>query len=388
MAKCGLPPLSGLLPPSSPGAEWTCLPPGLAWRMSMRKLHFLNDLSASVAREVTSSQGAGLHVATHPLGGVQKCSFENQPGWAQYERGIELLRHVPSRSSLTLPGKRCCIVPKSCLTLSQPHGLQLTRLFYLWDSLGKSTGVGCHFLLQGIFQTQGSNLHLLHWQANCLPLSHQGSPPGNGYGYHFTEDETEALWDSRKCLRLAKLNLSRRALRLLVRGSFESSLQLSEVLLWRPWAGLLNEGLRICVWTDAAQGHTWQMSENPTALLCLGIPTIWGPPPSLCHLLQDLTLISSALGSFLSHFSPLQDSLLLTRLQAPWGHDCPHSCLSAQIGSWQITYTYETFLKEWMDGWLLYNVKDTAFRNLSEKNNSSAHTHAVPQLHLDNISVN
>ena len=40
------------------------------------------------------------------------------------------------------------------------------------DSLGKNTGVGCHFLLQGIFLTQGSNLsllHLLHWQAGSLP---------------------------------------------------------------------------------------------------------------------------------------------------------------------------------------------------------------------------
>ena len=40
----------------------------------------------------------------------------------------------------------------------------------------KSTGVGCHFLLQGIFPTQGSNLPLLHWQADSLLLSHQGSP--------------------------------------------------------------------------------------------------------------------------------------------------------------------------------------------------------------------
>jgi len=31
-----------------------------------------------------------------------------------------------------------------------------------WDLPGKNTGVGCHFLLQGIFPTQGSNLHLLH----------------------------------------------------------------------------------------------------------------------------------------------------------------------------------------------------------------------------------
>ena len=30
-----------------------------------------------------------------------------------------------------------------------------------WDSLGKNTGVGCHALLQGIFQTQGLNPSLL-----------------------------------------------------------------------------------------------------------------------------------------------------------------------------------------------------------------------------------
>ena len=29
--------------------------------------------------------------------------------------------------------------------------------------------MGCQFLLQGIFPTQGLNLHLLHWQADSLP---------------------------------------------------------------------------------------------------------------------------------------------------------------------------------------------------------------------------
>ena len=33
---------------------------------------------------------------------------------------------------------------------------------------------GCHFLLQGIFPTQGSNL--LHWQGHSFPLHHWGSP--------------------------------------------------------------------------------------------------------------------------------------------------------------------------------------------------------------------
>ena len=32
----------------------------------------------------------------------------------------------------------------------RPHGLQPTRLLHPWDSSGKNTGVGCHFLLQCI----------------------------------------------------------------------------------------------------------------------------------------------------------------------------------------------------------------------------------------------
>ena len=43
-------------------------------------------------------------------------------------------------------------------------------------SPGKNSGVDCHFLLQGVFPTQGWSLHLLHWQADSLPLSHLGSP--------------------------------------------------------------------------------------------------------------------------------------------------------------------------------------------------------------------
>ena len=58
------------------------------------------------------------------------------------------------------------------------HGLSLARLLRPWHFPGKNTGVGCHFLLQGIFPTQGSNLHLLHCR-RTLPLSHQGSPGTN-----------------------------------------------------------------------------------------------------------------------------------------------------------------------------------------------------------------
>ena len=47
-----------------------------------------------------------------------------------------------------------------------PHGLLPARLLCPWDFPGKNTGVSCHFLLQGIFPTQGLNLHLIHWQVD------------------------------------------------------------------------------------------------------------------------------------------------------------------------------------------------------------------------------
>ena len=40
----------------------------------------------------------------------------------------------------------------------------------------KNSGVGCHFLLQGTFPTQGSNLGLLNCKQILYHLSHQGSP--------------------------------------------------------------------------------------------------------------------------------------------------------------------------------------------------------------------
>ena len=51
-------------------------------------------------------------------------------------------------------------------------------LLCLWDFPSKNIGASSHFLLQGIFLTQGLNLCLclLHWQADSFPLSHLGKP--------------------------------------------------------------------------------------------------------------------------------------------------------------------------------------------------------------------
>ena len=47
----------------------------------------------------------------------------------------------------------------------------VTKLLYPWNFPGKNTGVGCHFLLKGLFLTQGLNLHLSPCQADSLPTA-------------------------------------------------------------------------------------------------------------------------------------------------------------------------------------------------------------------------
>ena len=72
-----------------------------------------------------------------------------------------------------------CMNAQSCLTLCSPmncnppdssiHGISQATILE-WVSIP---------LLQGIFPTQGSNphlLHFLHWEADSLPQSHLGSP--------------------------------------------------------------------------------------------------------------------------------------------------------------------------------------------------------------------
>ena len=71
--------------------------------------------------------------------------------------------------------KHACMFSHSVVSDSVAHGLWPSRLLCPQDFLGKNTGMGCHFLLQGLFLSQGSNLHLLHQQVDSLLLSHWGS---------------------------------------------------------------------------------------------------------------------------------------------------------------------------------------------------------------------
>ena len=81
----------------------------------------------------------------------------------------------PGRLQSMNPCKVASVVSDSL----QPYGLEgdPARLLCPCDSPGTNTGVGCHDLLQGIFLTQGSNLHLSCFLQVCsLPLEPSGKP--------------------------------------------------------------------------------------------------------------------------------------------------------------------------------------------------------------------
>ena len=66
---------------------------------------------------------------------------------------------------------------------SRHRGLQPTSLLCPWDVPGKNTGVGCHFLIQDIFQTQGLNpyLDLGLWDFVLLYVAHFCLPGCNHF---------------------------------------------------------------------------------------------------------------------------------------------------------------------------------------------------------------
>ena len=58
----------------------------------------------------------------------------------------------------------------------RPHRQQPTRLLHPWDSPGKNTGVGCHFLSPGDLPNPGIKPESLALQADCLPSEPPGKP--------------------------------------------------------------------------------------------------------------------------------------------------------------------------------------------------------------------
>ena len=90
------------------------------------------------------------------------------PGVLQF-MGSQRVRHdLDTEQQQTLNIFCCCGCQVASVVSNsvRPHGLQPTRLLCPWDSPGKNTGMGCHFLLQCMKMKSESEVTQL-----CLTLS-------------------------------------------------------------------------------------------------------------------------------------------------------------------------------------------------------------------------
>ena len=91
----------------------------------------------------------------------------------------------------------CAKLLQSCQTLCDLIDYSLPGSSVHGDSPGKSPGVGCYTLLQGIFLTQVLNpclLCLLHWQADSLPLALPGKHMTNKLSYFWPDSLLSSAW--------------------------------------------------------------------------------------------------------------------------------------------------------------------------------------------------
>ena len=75
----------------------------------------------------------------------------------------------------------CCCITLVMSDSVQPHRRQPTRLCRPWDSPGKNTGVGCHFLPQGMkVKSESEVAQSCPSLATPLTAAHQ-APPSMGF---------------------------------------------------------------------------------------------------------------------------------------------------------------------------------------------------------------
>ena len=102
---------------------------------------------------------------------INLCCFRPSNLWSFETVGIENLYSVLTCGHISLLPVHdlSVLVTQLCLTLFNHMNYSPASLLSpCVESPGKNTGVGSHFLLQGILPTQGWNLGLLHWQADSL----------------------------------------------------------------------------------------------------------------------------------------------------------------------------------------------------------------------------
>ena len=129
--------------------------------------------------------------------------------------------------------------------------------------------MGCHFLLQGIFPIQGSNLHLLcflHWQADFLPLRH--IPGANSHISRYLD--LKHSWQSKAFLlrmtRIGKWSAmqpshSSPQQRPETSGGLDTSLSPRQLALWPPTV-LPAKWLRLHLTKWPTSGQCWPSMKS------------------------------------------------------------------------------------------------------------------------------
>ena len=95
----------------------------------------------------------------------------------------------------------CVVLCSVLLDPLWPRGLEPARPLCSWNFPGKNTGLGSIACSRAssrlnpcLRSSQGLNLCLLHWQADSLPLSHPGNPPGWLYISQASDLNQSFLW--------------------------------------------------------------------------------------------------------------------------------------------------------------------------------------------------
>ena len=181
------------------------------------------------------------------------------------------LNFVGSCSFLSsVPCCCCCYKVTSVVSdLVRPHGRQPTRLHCPWDSPGKNTGVGCHFLLQ-CMKVRSESEVAQSWPTLCDPMD--CSPPGSSI--HWILQARVLEWGAiafstvpRYCSMLLFLN--------------------SDPVSWYfPWHSLCTSPTRLLAIPNALQTSLrvwpWLFSLPGMALLLISAWLAPFPPPGLC----------------------------------------------------------------------------------------------------------
>ena len=128
----------------------------LTWLHSFHKLHQECCLAGESASKEPSPPSPSQYIKA-----IRRKKKSHQKMWYMY----------------TMKCYCPCLVGKLCPTLLKPHRQQPFSLPWLWDSLGKNAGVGCHFLLQEIKPDPGIKPASPALEGGFFTTEPTGKPP-------------------------------------------------------------------------------------------------------------------------------------------------------------------------------------------------------------------